>query len=422
MRRDLLLIAISMFAWGCGEGMFLYFQPIYLQQMGADPLRIGAILGGFAVVMTVTHIPAGYLSDRLGRKPLMVLAWMMGVIATWTMALANSLSVLVIGFFLYGVTIFVLSPLYSYITAARGKWSVGRTLTFMSASFNLGAVLGPWLGGMIGEQMGLRQTYFFAAWIFMASTVVILFIRPQPIERQESTAHSSQRLLNQRTYVFLGVIFLAMFAMFLPQPLSPNFMQFQRSLDLSQIGLLYSITGIGVVVLSLILGQLPARTGFLLGQAAVGLFTIIIMRGTNLPWYFLGFFLLGGYKTARSLALAQVRQLVDQARMGIAYGLTETINSAAIILAPILAGFLYTINPLWMYMVAATLIGVSLLASLRFSPRSMDISGEQDLVGSIPLHLHKPTTPQIQPISAHQEILNGQAETNPISTPERGEL
>gem|GEM_PF-71353 len=421
MRRDLLLIAISMFAWGCGEGMFLYFQPIYLQQMGADPLHIGAILGGFGVMMTITHIPAGYLSDRIGRKPLIIFAWFLGIIATWTMALANSLLLLVIGFFLYGVTIFVLSPLYSYITAARGKLSVGRTLTLISASFNLGAVLGPWLGGMIGEQMGLRQTYYVAAWIFMASSIVIMFIRSQPIEQQTATASGAGWLLNQRAYIFLGIIFLAMFAMFLPQPLSPNFMQYQRNLDLSEIGQLYSITGIGVVALSLILGQLPARTGFILGQVAVGIFTLLIMRATSLPWYFLGFFLLGGYKTARSLALAQVRQMVDQARMGIAYGLTETINSTAIILAPVLAGFLYTLNPHWMYLVAAILIAISLLASIRYSPGPMSVPIEQSQAGTLPLPLHNPSTPPVGSI-AQQQSLIGQIDSNPISTQERGEL
>lgn len=370
MRRDLLLVAISMFAWGLGEGLFFYFQPIYLQQLGASPISIGAILGGFGVMMTVSHIPAGYLADRLGRKPLMVAAWLLGVTATWLMALANALPLFVAGLLLYGLTLFVLSPLFSYITAARGNWSVGRTLTLVSASFNLGAVIGPWLGGLIGDQVGLRQTYFLAAWIFMASTVVILFIRPQPVEAPTEQQTAQGLLFNQRYLVYLAAIFLAMFAMYLPQPFSPNFLQNERSLSLGQIGQLYSISSLGVVTLNLVLGQLPARWGFLLSQAAVGAFTVSLWQGTGLPWYVAGYFLLGGYKTARSLATAQVRELVHEARMGLAYGLTETVNSTAVILAPIFAGYLYTKDPAWMYVIAAGLIGASLLASLRFSPAS----------------------------------------------------
>jgi MFS family permease len=368
MSRDLILIAISMFTWGVGEGMFLYFQPIYLQQLGADPVRIGAILGGFGLMMTISHMPAGYLADRLGRRPVMQAAWVLGVLATWIMALAGSLPIFVSGLLLYGVTMFVLSPLYSYVTAARGKLSVGRALTLISAAFNLGVVIGPVLGGYIGEVAGLRQTYFIAGWIFIVSTIVIFLIRPQPVDTPTPEMRGNAWLLNQRAFAYLGIVFLAMFATYLPQPLSPNFLQNQRNLSLSQIGQLYSMSSIGVVVLNLALGQLPARVGFMLGQAAVGLFALLLWQGSGLPWYLIGYFLLGGYKTARSLATAQMQEFVHQAKMGLSYGLTETVSSTAMILSPILAGYLYNLRPTWMYSVGVALVSVSILVNLLYSP------------------------------------------------------
>lgn len=357
-----------MFTWGVGEGMFLYFQPIYLQQLGADPVRIGAILGGFGLMMTISHMPAGYLADRLGRRPVMQAAWVLGVLATWIMALAGSLPIFVSGLLLYGVTMFVLSPLYSYVTAARGKLSVGRALTLISAAFNLGVVIGPVLGGYIGEVAGLRQTYFIAGWIFIVSTIVIFLIRPQPVDTPTPEMRGNAWLLNQRAFAYLGIVFLAMFATYLPQPLSPNFLQNQRNLSLSQIGQLYSMSSIGVVVLNLALGQLPARVGFMLGQAAVGLFALLLWQGSGLPWYLIGYFLLGGYKTARSLATAQMQEFVHQAKMGLSYGLTETVSSTAMILSPILAGYLYDLRPTWMYSVGVALVSVSILVNLFYSP------------------------------------------------------
>jgi MFS family permease len=366
MNINLILVAISLFTWGIGEGLFFYFQPIYLQQLGADPISIGTILGGLGLMMTISHIPAGYLADRYGRKPIMLAAWVMGVIATWIMALANGLSVFVVGLLIYGTTLFVSSPLNSYVTVARGKWSVGRALTIISASFNFGVIIGPWLGGQIAEQVGLRQTYFIAAWIFMASTIIILFIRPQPIEPRVNEPLGNNWLINKHYLVYMGVVFLATFAMYLPQPLSPNFLENQRDLSLGQIGQLYSISSIGVVVLNLALGQLSAQLGFLLSQVAVMMFSLFLWRGTDLPWLMLGYFLLGGYKTARLFATAQVRNLVHQARMGLAYGLTETISSTTMILSPILAGYLYTRNPLSIFSIAAILILLSLIASTIF--------------------------------------------------------
>jgi MFS family permease len=350
--------------------MFLYFQPVYLQQLGADPVEIGAILGGFGVATTLSHLPAGYLADRLGRKGLLVAAWVLGLISTWIMALANGLPVFVIGFLIYGTTLFVLSPLNSYVTAARGRLSVGRTITLVSAFFNLGAVLGPWIGGQVGDRMGLRQTYYLAGGIFILSTFVILFIRSQPVEWVPASKENSRWLNNPHYRVYLAVIFLATFAMYLPQPLSPNFLENMRGLNLRQIGQLYSIASIGVVTLNLGLGQLPARIGFLLGQAAVGAFALILWRGSGLPAYSVGFFLLGGFRTARSLGVAQVRDLIPPEKMGVAYGLTETVGSAAVVLTPPLAGYLFTMDPSWMYSLGAGLIALSLLVSLSFSPVS----------------------------------------------------
>ena len=51
MSRDLILVAISLFTWGIGEGMFYMFQPLYLQQWGASPILIGALLGGMVLGM-----------------------------------------------------------------------------------------------------------------------------------------------------------------------------------------------------------------------------------------------------------------------------------------------------------------------------------------------------------------------------------
>ena len=53
MNRNLALVAVSLFTWGAGEGLFIYFQTLYLQQWGADPVMIGAILGGMGIAMCI---------------------------------------------------------------------------------------------------------------------------------------------------------------------------------------------------------------------------------------------------------------------------------------------------------------------------------------------------------------------------------
>ncbi len=368
MSRDLILVAASLFTWGIGEGMFLFFQPINLQRMGADPLLIGAILGSYGAAMASAHIPAGYLSDRIGRRPMLILAWFSGLLATILMAAANSLPVFIIGMLVYGLTGFVISPLNSYVTAARGRWSVGRALMVISASFNLGMVIGPLLGGLVGEKYGLRAVFAGAAGIFAVATAIIFFIRPQPVDHHPPEVRRFDFMVNRGYLVYMGVVFLVAFATYLPQPLAQNFLLNERGLSLVTIGGLASFTGLGVASLNLVLGLLDTRLGFMIAQAAVGLFAVLLWKGTGLPWYALGYFLLGGYKTARSLAAAQTRSLVQAASMGLAYGVTETVSSIATMLAPILAGFAYTRSPVLVFTLSAAICAISIAASAWLSP------------------------------------------------------
>ncbi len=368
MSRDLILVALSLATWGIGEGMFFYFQPLYLEQLGASPVGIGAILSAVGVGMTIAHIPAGRLADRIGRRPMMWASWIMGMVAGWVMALARTLPTFVAGMLLYSVTAFVMAPLNSYLTAARGKWSVGRVLTLISAAYSTGAVLGPALGGLLGDRLGLRPVYFVSATVFALSTLIILFIRPQPVESSDGRA-ALRDLFTPRLWAYLGTVFLVMTVLYLPQPLAPNYLQHERGLSLGVIGQMGSLTGLGVVLLNLTLGHLPAHVGFLLGQAAIGAFAWLIWRGEGLWAVRLGYLLLGGYRTVRSLAAAQVRELVDAAHMGLAYGLVETVGGAGAILAPLIAGSLYAHDPTWMFRLTLLAVAVAMPVSLLTAPR-----------------------------------------------------
>ncbi|HJS28988.1 MAG TPA: MFS transporter [Anaerolineales bacterium] len=379
--RDLVLLSASLLIWGMGEGIFLVFQPIYLEQFGASPSIIGLALGFYGAGQVLTHIPAGYLSDRYGPKPLMLAAWVCGSIAAWFMALAASLPAFIIGMMIYGTTLFALSPLNSYVTAARGNLSVGRAITLTSASFNMGWVLGPAIGGIIGEQMGLKTSYLIAAVLFFLSTLIVAFIRPRRSLEEKKEVPSG--LGGNRAYLFfLAVVFLATFSSYLPQPLAPNFLQNQQSLNLQEIGWLYSILGVGIVLLNLLLGQLRASTGFILSQVAVAVFAGILWLASGLGWYAVGFFLLGGSRVARALLVARTRPLIGARQIGLAYAFTETVASFAVILAPVLAGLLYEIEPTLMFPIAVSLILASLLVDLLFR---RNLSGLSKATGEVRL-------------------------------------
>src|SRR5512134_2124891 len=124
--------------------MFFNFVPIYLDtQFLLSKYEIGWVLGAFGFSMAITHIPAGRLADRIGRRPLLFTAWLLGLAATLVMGFARALPLFLMGLFSYGLTAFVSAPLSSYVTAARGSWPVGTALSFSTATFATGMVLGP---------------------------------------------------------------------------------------------------------------------------------------------------------------------------------------------------------------------------------------------------------------------------------------
>jgi DHA1 family tetracycline resistance protein-like MFS transporter len=369
MNRDLVLLGLSLMTWGVGEGMFFIFEPLYLQQLGADPVAIGVILGVAGVMMAIAHIPAGHLADRIGRKPLLLAAWIIAMFATWLMALAPALPLFMVGLFLYNMTAFVSSPLSSYITAASGRLGITRALTTVSAFYNFGAFLGPTLGGLIGNTFGLRTIFFISGITFIVSLIILLFIKSQPVAFIDADQVGNRNFINRRFITYLAVILFAGFSMYLAQALSPNFLQNQQHFSIQAIGFLGSIASLGTVVLNLALGSLNPFLGYLLGQLSVALFALIFWQTSGYIWYCVGYFLMGGYRMSRSFATALTKNMVHHNRMGLAYGMTETVGSSAIILASPVAGLLYQIDPKSMYIAGFLLIILSMLISARFIPR-----------------------------------------------------
>jgi MFS family permease len=363
MSRDLKIFALALFTWGVGESMFFIFQPLYLQQLGANPVTIGTILGATGIAMAIAHIPAGHLADRIGRRPLIWTAWFIALAASWLMALARSLPLFIVGLLLYNLTAFVSSPMNSYISAASGKLSTARAITLISSFYNAGAIIGPWLGGQIAARYGLSRIYLTSAAIFILSTGAVILLRPQPIDPVSPDTATKRIKIDPKLILLWIIVFGSMFAMYLPQPLAAVYLQNQRKLAYEQIGQLGSITGLGIVIMNLILGSLTTQMGFLIGQFSVLIFSILLWGDHPFIVYGLAHLFIGGYRVARAFIMDMVRNLVQQSRMGLVFGITDTVISITTILAPPLAGWLYSLEPVSIFRTAAIIIIVSIPAS-----------------------------------------------------------
>jgi MFS family permease len=370
LNRNLFFVAAALFLWGFGEGMFFNFVPIYLDvQFLLSKYEIGLILGAFGFFMAITHIPAGRLADRVGRRPLLIGAWMLGLVSTLTMGIALTLPFFLIGLFAYGLTAFVSSPLASYVTAARGKWAVGTVLSLTTATFGMGMVLGPATSGWIGDNYGMRMSFYAAAVVFVFSNIFMYFIEGQPLDHHDPDAPPPSLRDNKRFITLMAVLAFAIFSMYIAQPLTPNFLTSVRGLSLSQTGLIFTAGALGNSLMALTFSRLNPRRGFLFAQALVVLFSLLIWQGTGLPFFVLGYFLLGGFRAGRPMAMAQARELVHESQMGVTYGIMETVSAVIMIVTPPIAGVLFEIDPYITYPVSIGMVIVSLVLSSIYLPR-----------------------------------------------------
>jgi MFS family permease len=328
-------------------------------------------------MLALTLIPTGLLTDKIGSRNIMWSSWFIGVIASWMMALATSLTLFVIGFLIYGMTGFGVIAMNVYITSSRGELSVGRALTFISGMYNLGAVIGPVVGGLVSDKLGFRAIYYIASVIFMISTLIILFTKKS--EKLHPSEHNQAVQVgaffkNPRFLFFLVTIFITVFSLYLPQSFTPSFLQNQQHLSHSTIGILGSIGNLGNAVATLVLGSISPYLGMIVGQVWVALFSGIFLFG-NSTWMFgAGYFFAGGFRLYRSMTLAEARTMVHPNQTGLLYGIVETTSSFAIILAPILAGFLYKYKPGLMYEVSLIAILCMIVVNFLHLRRSKRIS------------------------------------------------
>ncbi len=370
LSRDNRLIMVSLFCWGLGEGMFLYFQPLYLKELGASPVAIGSILSAAAMAATLAHMPAGYLADRFGRKRVLVAGWVLGFLATVAMYLAPDLRLFSAGLVAYTFTGFVIAPISAYVGEARGQQSIQRVFSIVWAGYWAGNVVSPALGGLIARAVELRAIYGLASVAFLASNVAMLLVRSQP---RTPTAAGRGRYAglfrNRRFLGFLALISAALVAMQIGLPFMPNFVVEVRGFDVGLVGVLGSANAVGTVTANLALGQRHPRRALMLAQGLLGLSMLLLLVTTTWPWLLLAYFLRAGWSLAHGMGLAQVGRVVEPAETGLAYGMAETVIALAAVVGPFAAGLLYARNPAWPFQASLALAVVTGLLVWRFAPR-----------------------------------------------------
>jgi MFS family permease len=339
-------IFLALLLWGIGEGMWFFIQPLYLASLGANPVEIGTVLSIAAIITTVVFIPAGWLADRTSRRRNMIVSWFTGIAGGVLLAIAPDWRAALPGLIVYGLSSFGVPAMSAYVTHASDSRMLQRTFTLVFAGFPLGTVVGPTVGGWIGQVVGIRWVYVLSVSLFILSTLVILGIREQP----GSPVGRGEALTLGRDHRFLavsGFFFLAFLAGAIGQPLAPNYLEQVRGLNVAVIGVLGSFHALGNTVLTIGLGRWRHGHRWLImaAQACLVASYGLLLSSEEYTILGLAFFLRGSFGALRAVGAAYLGTIMPPASMALGFGIYQTMLNLALTIAPYLAGLLYSLQP-----------------------------------------------------------------------------
>ncbi len=187
--KTLLMLSVGSAFRSMTQGSLLAFLPLYLaQQMGYSPIWVGACMFALQAAGFAAAPVAGHLSDKLGRRSIMMSTMAMTAVVLLFMAFAGQSVAFValiafLGFFLFAVR----AVLQAWVLDAAPKNMAGSAIGFLFATQAIGGAIGPVASGVLADQYGIITVFYF-----LAATIVIanmfVFFTPEAEKAQPKAA------------------------------------------------------------------------------------------------------------------------------------------------------------------------------------------------------------------------------------------
>lgn len=379
MTRPLLIIFLTIFVNLVGFGIIIPLLPFYAETFGASPIVIGLLFAVFSLCQLAAAPALGDISDRYGRRPVLVFSLAGTVISFAMLALAHSIVMLFAARIVDGLSGGNISTARAYVADVTEPKDRARAYGLIGAAFGLGFILGPALSGILAK-FSYTAPIWAAAALTLVATVMAWAWLPETVHR----AHAGTGDWNPFRFLpsllarpivsrVLAIDFMYWCAFAVFQTTFALFAARRFGFDASQTGYFFAAFGLlGAIIQGGFIRHIVRRLGdkptFMLGLvcAAVGLVasamahSVTMFAITLIPVAFgIGF----GHPTVSSL-VSLVARGDEQGRVQGAASAVESLGR--------------TIGPVWgnaalqqfgestPYISAAALLVVTLLMSVGF--------------------------------------------------------
>jgi DHA1 family multidrug resistance protein-like MFS transporter len=387
-RKNVAILSLTLGVVMLGFGMVMPIMPFYVESMGASATELGLLVAISPFIQLVASPLWGSVSDRRGRRPVLVVGLLGYGLSMLLFGLSTKLWMLFVargvGALLSAAT---MPTTMAYISDSTSEEERGGGMGALGAATGLGMVLGPALGGLLGSE-SLSTPFFLTAAVCLLTLLLVLFLLPEslpPEARRVAVTgiRPGPKLglgaqLQELWRALFGPLGLLLFMAFLVSFGLTNFQGIfgyyalkKFGYGTEEVGWILTVVGIvAAVAQGALTGPLTKRWG----EAAVIKATLLASSLTFvllLTANSLGTVLLttGLFTLPNTLLRPAVISLTSKhagERQGAAMGLNNSFNSLGRVVGPIWAGFAFDLDYNLPYLSGAVIMFGGFLASLAW--------------------------------------------------------
>jgi MFS family permease len=368
-----------------GLGIILPLLPFYSQRLGATPFLLGALISVYAVCQLIAGPVVGMLSDRYGRRNVLVVSQIGTFIGFVLLAMAGNLTLVFLARIIDGLTSGNISVAHAYAAEHSAPSTRKQALGMTSGAIGTGLLAGPALSGLLVHYGDTAPVWAAAALSLISILATIGLLSPdhpasEPLYQQRVPEPTLARTIFGMRYAWrllcLLIVFFFVNSMFLSQIglfLSARFSWDGHPFGARELGAVFAYAGfINMIVQCFLItrANVLASDRIIVMAAfacmAIGFLGIAIGSTISLLAVFLTL-IIAGTMFARSTLTAELSRSTAINRQGMVMGLNQSLMSGANISAPLLSGALigHQLFVSWaLAMAAVALIGTALARQL----------------------------------------------------------
>jgi DHA1 family multidrug resistance protein-like MFS transporter len=382
-RKNIFILALTLAVVMLGFGIVMPIFPFYIESMGARGSELG-LLVAISPLMQLVFAPIwGNVSDRRGRKPVLLVGLLGYGLSMLFFGLATELWMLFVARGLGAILSAATMPTtMAYVSDSTSEEERGGGMGILGAATGLGVVLGPALGGLLGVE-SLSTPFFVTAGVCLLTLLLVWLFLPESLPkeaRQPATVRTRpvdqlremSRALASPLGVLLFMAFLVSFGLTCFQAIFGLYALEEFGYGTKEVGWILTVMGIvSAATQGALTGPLTKRWGeALLIKVTLLASTVgfgLLLTADSLPTVLLT---TGLFTLPNALLRPAVISLTSKhsQKQGMAMGLNNSFNSLGRIVGPIWAGFAFDINTSLPYLSGAAIMLAGFLVSLLWIP------------------------------------------------------